>query len=149
MIFWHLRPGYLADNKCVSERAKFRYFRDAGEEAVSILLLSVSDQRATRGPLASAASRAQHEKVAFDLIAEYFQRKQEKKFVRLISGDDLIRHLKLTPSPLFKTILQEVEETQAEGKIKTKKQALDLAGNIAAVARTSRKRKTSHANQQN
>ncbi|MDD5618588.1 MAG: HD domain-containing protein, partial [Candidatus Omnitrophica bacterium] len=51
MIFWHLRPGYLADNQNVSERAKFRYFRDAKDEAIGILLLSISDQRATRGPL--------------------------------------------------------------------------------------------------
>ncbi|MFH1622484.1 MAG: HD domain-containing protein [Candidatus Omnitrophota bacterium] len=130
MIFWHLRPGYLADNKNISERAKFRYFRDSGIEAVSILLLSISDQRATRGPKASSASRIKHEKVSFELIREYFKRKKEKKFERLINGDDLIKKLKLEPSPLFKKILQEVEESQAEGKIKTKKQALDLAKKI-------------------
>ncbi|MDD5006232.1 MAG: HD domain-containing protein [Candidatus Omnitrophica bacterium] len=131
MIFWHLRPGYLADNKNVTERAKFRYFRDAGSEALSILLLSISDQRATRGPLASLESRRKHEKVAFELIKEYFRRQKEKKFVRLINGDDLIKKLKLAPSPLFKNILQEIEESQAEGKVKTKQQALDLAKKIA------------------
>jgi len=133
MIFWHLRPGYLADNKNVTERAKFRYFRDAANEAVSILLLSVSDQRATRGPKACPESRIKHEKVAFDLIREYFKRKKEKKFVRLINGDDLIKKLKLKPSPLFKKILQEVEESQAEGSIKTKTQALKLAKSIAQM----------------
>jgi poly(A) polymerase len=132
MIFWHLRPGYLADNQNVTERAKFRYFRDAKDEALSILLLSISDQRATRGPLSSLKSRLQHEKVAFDLIKEYFSRQKEKKFVRLISGDDLIKKLKLSPSPLFKKILQEVEESQAEGKVKTKKQALELATNFVS-----------------
>ncbi len=140
MIYWHLRPGYLANTKRVSERAKFRYFRDAGEEAISILLLSVSDQRATRGPLANATSRVTHEKVVFELVAECFRRKKEKKFVRLINGDDLIKRLKLTPSPQFKTILQEVEETQAEGVITTKKQALDLARKIAThLSKPSRK----------
>lgn len=132
MIFWHLRPGYLADNRNITERAKFRYFRDSGSEAVSILLLSISDQRATRGPKASAASRIKHEKVSFELIKEFFRKKKEKKFVRLINGDDLIKTLKLKPSVLFKKILQEVEETQAEGKIKTKKEALRLAKNIAS-----------------
>jgi poly(A) polymerase len=131
MIFWHLRPGYLADNQNVTERAKFRYFRDAKDEALSILLLSISDQRATRGPMASLASRIKHEKVAFDLIKEYFRRKREKKFVCLINGNDLISKLKLTPSPLFKKILQEVEESQAEGKVKTKEQALKLAKKFA------------------
>ncbi len=137
MVFWHLRPGYLADNKNITERAKFRYFRDSGEEALSILLLSVSDQRATRGPKADPKSRIKHEKVAFELIKEYFRRKKEKKFIRLINGDDLIKKLKLDPSPLFKKILQEVEESQAEGKVKTKKQALELAQKVAS--RKSRK----------
>lgn len=146
MIFWHLRPGYLADNARISERAKFRYFRDAGEEAVGILLLSVSDQRATRGPLTSATSRVQHEKVAFELIAEYFRRKKEKKFVRLINGDDLIKYLKLSPSPLFKVILQEVEETQAEGSVATKKQALDLAKEIAARKKKPLEKGAQHEN---
>jgi len=131
MIFWHLRPGYLADNIVLTERAKFRYFRDAGDEAISILLLSISDQRATRGPMADPKSRIKHEKIAFDLIREYFARKKKKKFVRLISGDDLIKNLKLKPSPLFKVILQEVEESQAEGKLRTKKEALALAEKLA------------------
>lgn len=132
MIFWHLRPGYLADNKNVTKRAKFRYFRDSGSEALSILLLSISDQRATRGPLSSLKSRIQHEKVALDLIKEYFRRQKEKKFVRLINGDDLIKKLKIVPSPLFKEILEEVEESQAEGKVKTKDEALKLARRIAS-----------------
>lgn len=135
MIFWHLRPGYLADNRNITQRAKFRYFRDAADEAVSILLLSVCDQRATRGPLANPKSRIKHEKVVFALIKEYFSRKKEKKFVRLINGDDLIKKLNLEPSPLFKKILQEVEETQAEGKIKTKQQALELAKRIVESSR--------------
>ena len=131
MIFWHLRPGYLADNIVLTERAKFRYFRDAGDEAISILLLSISDQRATRGPMADPKSRIKHEKVAFDLMKEYFVRKRQKKFVCLINGNDLIKTLKLKPSPLFKIILQEIEESQAEGKVKTKKEALALAKKLA------------------
>ena len=130
MIFWHLRPGYLGDNKNVTERAKFRYFRDTEDEAIAILLLSISDQRATRGPLADPRSRIKHEKVAFELIGEYFRKKKEKKFVRLIGGNDLIKELKLTPSPLFKDILREIEEAQAEGSIKTRKDALELAKKI-------------------
>ncbi len=128
MIFWHLRPGYLADNEDISARAKFRYFRDAAREGVSTLLISIADQRATRGPLTSDESRITHEKVCFNLIREYFKKlKEKKKLPRLINGDDLIERLKLTPSPLIGKILSEIEELQAIGKIKTKKQALVAA----------------------
>lgn len=127
MVLWHLRPGYLADNEEITARAQFRYFRDTGEEGVSILLISIADQRATKGPLTSVESRIHHEKVVLNLIKAYFKKKQEKKLPRLINGNDLIKKFKLEPSALIGKILSEVEELQAIGQIKTKKEALGLA----------------------
>jgi poly(A) polymerase len=127
MVFWHLRPGYLADNEQLSGRAKFRYFRDTEDEAVSTLLISLADQRATKGRLTSPESRVHHERICLDLIKEYFRKKKEKKLPRLITGDDLIGKFKLEPSPLVGKILSEIEESQAIGKIKTKSEALAIA----------------------
>lgn len=128
MILWHLRPGYLADNPTLTSRAKFRYFRDTAQEAVSTLMLSIADQRATKGRLTSKQSRMHHEKMALSLIAEFFRKQKEKKLPRLLTGDDLIKKFKLAPSPLIGKILSEVEELQAIGKIKDKKEALAAAG---------------------
>lgn len=127
MVLWHLRPGYLADNQEITPRAIFRYFRDTQKEGVSILLISIADQRATKGPLTSKGSRIHHEKVVLNLIKEYFARMKEKKLPRLISGDDLLKKFKLEPSPLIGKILREIEELQAIGKIKTRKDALQIA----------------------
>jgi poly(A) polymerase len=127
MVLWHLRPGYLADQRPPSARARFRYFRDTGQESLSTLLISLADQRATKGPLTSRASRLHHEKLVSGLIKEYFNRKNEKKLPRLLTGDDLLKRFKLTPSPLIGKILREIEELQAIGKIKTKKEALAAA----------------------
>lgn len=44
---------------------------------------------------------------------------------RLITGEDLIRD-GYTPGPLFKQILQAVEDAQLEGQIRTPKDALHL-----------------------
>jgi len=132
MVLWHLRPGYLADNEELTKRAIFRYFRDAGPESVSVLLISIADQRATKGRLTTQGSRIQHEKVVFRLIREYFRRQKEKKLPRLINGDDLIKKFKLEPSPLIGKVLSEVEELQAIGKIKTRSEAIEAAGEIIA-----------------
>ncbi|MDP2940052.1 MAG: HD domain-containing protein [Candidatus Omnitrophota bacterium] len=131
LIFWHLRPGYLAEKSFPTSRAIFRFFRDAEEEAPAILLIGIADQRATRGPLTAHSNRIHHEKVVMDLIDYYFKKQEEKPFVRLIDGNDLIKKLKLTPGPIFAKILREIEEAQAEGSIKTKQEALELAGKIA------------------
>ncbi|MCM8763107.1 MAG: nucleotidyltransferase [Candidatus Omnitrophica bacterium] len=127
MVFWHLRPGYLADIKVLSPRAIFRFFRDTDKEGVAVLLISLADQRATRGPLTSRLSRVNHERLVADLIKKYFKSCRKEKLKRLITGDDLIKKLKLIPSPLFAKILSEVEELQAAGEIKTKKEALEVA----------------------
>jgi poly(A) polymerase len=127
MVYWHLRPGYLGDFEKPSARAKFRYFRDTDKEAISILLLSLADQRSTKGPLTTKAARMQHERVVSSLLKEYFKRLKEKKPKRLLNGDDLIKKFKLEPSPLIGKILSEVEELQAIAKVKTKKEALLIA----------------------
>ncbi len=138
LIFWHLRPGYLAESVAPSKRAVFRFFRDAQEEGPAILLIGIADQRATRGPLTAHSDREHHEKVVMDLIDYYFKKKEEKPFVRLINGNDLIRKLHLKPSPIFSQILREIEEKQAAGMIKTKKKALELARKISKKPFSSR-----------
>ncbi|MDP2941586.1 MAG: HD domain-containing protein [Candidatus Omnitrophota bacterium] len=129
-VLWHLRPGFLADNQRLTPRAIFRFFRDTQDEAVSVLLLSLADQRATRGPLTTRQSRLRHEKVVSGLIKEYFRRRKEKKLPRLLNGDVLMKEFKLQPSPLIGRLLSGVEELQAIGKIKTAAEALKAAGKI-------------------
>ncbi|MBI4707444.1 MAG: CCA tRNA nucleotidyltransferase [Candidatus Omnitrophica bacterium] len=130
MVLWHLRPGYLGDFKQPSKRAIFRYFRDTQNEAVAVLLLSVADQRSTLGRLSTKKSSIQHEIVCFGLIKEYFRRLKEKKFERLINGNELMRRFKLNPSVLVGKILKEIEELQAIGKVKTKEEAFKAAEKI-------------------
>ncbi|HQP91584.1 MAG TPA: HD domain-containing protein, partial [Candidatus Omnitrophota bacterium] len=125
IIFWHLRPGYLADNKVLTKRAIHRYFRDTEEEAGSVLMVSIADQRATRGPLATPESRKKHEAVSFSLLKDFFKKSKEQPFVRLIGGDEL-KKMKLKPGPVFSVILNAVEDAQVEGKIKTRSQAISF-----------------------
>lgn len=130
IVLCHLRPGFLAADKILTPRAKFRYFRDAGTEAVSVLLLSIADQRATKGPLTTMASRRKHEQTCFALIKEYFRKNSQQKKPRLLNGDILMKEFKLKPSPLIGKVLAAVEELQAIGRVKTVQEALGAAGKI-------------------
>ncbi len=131
MVLWHLRPGYLSNFKKPSEKAIYRYFRDTKVEAAGVFLLSLADQRSTRGPLTTEEDQRHHESICLDLIQRYFDQRKEKPLVRLINGDDLIRKLKLKPSPLFAKILLGVAEKQVLGQIGTRDEALALAKKIA------------------
>jgi len=130
MVFCHLRPGYLADNEVVTARAQFRYFRDAGAEAASILLLSMADQRSTRGPLTSRESRSRHERICRGLLREYFSSLDRKVLPRLINGNDLMRRFALAPSPVIGSLLAGLEELRAIGRINTREEAFRAASSM-------------------
>ena len=127
MVALHLRPGYLTNFKKAPERMVFRFMRDAKDEAASILLLSLADQRSTRGPLTTADDVRHHADIILPLVEDFFINKKKKPFVRLIDGNDLICELKLKPGPEFKQILIAVDEAQHLGKITTRGQALEFA----------------------
>jgi len=130
IVLWHLRPGYLADNPPPTRRAVFRYFRDTGSDALGVLLLSLADQRATKGPLTTADSRIRHERTVKALIRKLLKQKDEKKLARFLNGNDLMKKFKLPASPLIGKLLTELEEAQAIGSIKEKKEAWQLAARL-------------------
>ena len=130
IVLWHLRPGYLANNPHPTARAIFRYFRDTGNEALAVLLLSLADQRATKGPQTTAFSRLRHEKTVKSLIRKLLKQKDEKKLARFLNGNDLMKKFKLPASPLIGELLTDLEEAQAIGKIKNKLEAWQLAAKL-------------------
>lgn len=132
MTLYHLRPGFLATNPVLTSRAKFRFFRDTAGEAVSILLISLADQRATRGYLTVERTRMRHERLVRRLIAEYFASLHQTKQRPLVDGNILMRRFGLKPSPLIGKILEELRELQAIGRIKTTREALQAAAKIVA-----------------
>lgn len=127
----HLRPGYLSNFKQPSAKAIFRYLRDTKSEAVAIALLAIADQRSTCGPKTTKTKTRHHESICRMVIAEYFKDKSKPVLPRLLTGNDLIKKLKLKPSPLFAAILTKVQEEHAMGKISTLNEALDVAKNMA------------------
>ena len=135
MVTYHLRPGYLSNFKKPSDRMVFRFLRDTKEEALSVLLLALADQRATRGPLTTKIKHEHHRKVCWQTIEQFIESANKNPEVRLITGNDLIKRLKLKPSPLFAKILNNVGEAQSLGKILTKDEALALARKIVKITK--------------
>ncbi|MBM3243804.1 MAG: hypothetical protein FJZ12_03105, partial [Candidatus Omnitrophica bacterium] len=99
------------------------------------------DQRSTKGPLTTRNARKQHERIIGLLIREYLNKGKEEKPIRLLNGDDLIKRFRLSPSPLIGKILSYVEELQAIGKIKDKKDAFEAAAKIIKKDKCTKERK--------
>ncbi len=123
LVFWHLRPGYLADQITPTKRAVYHFFRDTQEEGVSVIVLSLSDWRATRGPLTSPSKRRRHEKIMLALLKKYIAHRKEKPLKKIIDGNDIMKRFKIESGPLVGLILKKIHEEQSLGFIKTKTQA--------------------------
>ncbi|MGE5308218.1 MAG: HDIG domain-containing metalloprotein [Deltaproteobacteria bacterium] len=134
VVALHLRPGFLSTVPKVTEKALFRFFRDAQEEAGSVLILALADLRATRGYLVVEESRGRQERLIKRLLKEFLRRRECPAPARLVTGDDLIK-AGLEPGPLFGRILGALDELQAEKKIRSKEEGVRHALKMARKER--------------
>jgi len=127
LITHHLRPGQLANlDEPPTHRAIYRYFRDLGEVAIDTLFLSLADHLATRGPQLDPKGWRKHLSGTQYLVARRLEEESRVLPPKLISGYDLMAQFGLQPGPQIGKLLELVREAQAEGKVKTKEEALEL-----------------------
>ena len=146
-IAHHLRPGNLAAGGTVSDKAIYRFFRDIGANAVSLLLVCWSDHASylpektflrllkeglndpNTADLSSvrppdARKTVRHLQVVHLLLKHHFKKPALVNPPKLVTGHDVIKALRLAPGPKIGEILEAVQEAQATGKISSRQQAL-------------------------
>lgn len=124
IVYYHMRPGNLAEEENPTDKAVYRFFRHAGENTPAVILLSVADKYATAGELVSEASMVKHKEFLVRLLKRYYRIQEEVRPKKLVDGNDVMKILKLEPSPKIGQILEEVELLQMQGKLKNRKEAL-------------------------
>jgi poly(A) polymerase len=113
----HMRLHLLATSRELTDRAVRRFWSDLGTEALGLMVLCVADGWATAGRTAHL------EDTIARMVAQKRTEDAVRRIRRLVTGDDLIA-LGLTPGPVFKVILQELEDLQIEGRITTKEDGI-------------------------
>jgi len=135
LIAGHMRPFFLANNQRqdnLTLKACLRLVKSIGEHLPGLFLLAMADALAGKG---EGSPEAMEQEVA-GLFNRLQQVEQEhvapvRTAPPLITGKDLINELHLIPGPLFRRILEQVEEAQMEHTISTREQALALAAEYA------------------
>lgn len=126
IIAEHLRPIFLAQNG-ISDRAVYRFFRDAGDAGVDVAVHAWCDQRATYGAEMPAEIESALQAVIGRLLDRYYHARAEVVAPpALINGNDIMQHLNLPPGPQIGALLDAVREAQAVGEVTTPEQALAL-----------------------
>lgn len=146
MIGAHLRPGNLAANDTVSDRAMFRFFSAMGDATVPLLALCWADHasyvtpeqlrrmrprlHAAPKPLPaglpynSPKKTLRYMQVLYVLYKAYLERGPRSGAPRLVDGNDVMKILKLPAGPRVGEFLERVKLLQFEGRLKTREQAL-------------------------
>lgn len=123
MIARHMHLHLLATGPELTERAIRRFLRLTQDDLIGVLVIDFADGLGTAG-------RVRHLEEVTKKILEIKEHDEKlKKFKRLITGYDLI-DMGLKPGPLFKVILEEIEELQLEGKLKTKEEAIQYIKDV-------------------
>lgn len=128
MRFFFLANARETQGELPSRRAVYRFFRDAGESAVDLILLGLADVRGTRGHTLTDEAWSAWIEVARTLAENLWDRPQDSvRPPRIVDGHALMDELGITPGPDVGQILDAIREAQATGMIHTREEAMDLA----------------------
>jgi putative nucleotidyltransferase with HDIG domain len=108
------------------ERAMRRFLAAAGADAVEILLLSLADRRASRGPFSSAEEVAMQTQVTIELLHALRAGGQAPFPPRLVTGGEIMERYGLGSGPQVGKLISLVRAAQLEEGISTKEQAWEL-----------------------
>ena len=129
MVDAHLRPTQMSQSlEQPSPRAIYRFFRDLGESASSVLYLSLADYLAARGPMLESEDWLRRVELVNFVIAESRREKSPvaaRKTPPLLTGHDLIEVFGLKPGPAFRPLLDGLEEARATGETNSREEALE------------------------
>jgi putative nucleotidyltransferase with HDIG domain len=127
----HMRPGQLRGlGPELTRRALYRFMRDSGGAAPDVLLHSLCDHLAARGPYLQLDDWTHHVLWTTAVLNEDWIARPEQRPVRLISGNDVVQILGVPAGPLVGRVLAAVEEAQFVGDVKTREEALAVAAEI-------------------
>ena len=133
IIFNHMRfhfftSQWIEKKQEPSRKAIYRFFRDAGEAGVDLIVLGLADLRGTRDDTLTAEPWLAALHVAEILLENYYEKREETiSPPRLVDGHDLMKELHLEPGRTLGQLLEAIREAQAVGEVKTREQAFEFA----------------------
>lgn len=149
MTLHHLRPGNLAANQYISNKAMYRFFRELGADGVPLLLLCWADHTSYLSmaqlrsiekriaeppipipegglPATGPVKTLRYVQVINRMLTLYLTETSKLVPVQVINGNDVMKILKLPPGPKIGEILERVRVAQAEEKVASREEALQF-----------------------
>jgi len=124
LVRQHLRPMHLGLVPEVTRRARYRFFRDLGEEVPELICLTIADAAGTDGRPPAAVYRGETRALLESLLAGEVEATREAAEPPLLRGDDVMAAFGIGPGPEVGRLLDRAREAQAMGLVRTREEAL-------------------------
>ncbi len=125
LVAEHLRPMHLAQAGEITRRARFRFFRDLGDDAPDLLLLALADAAALTGGSPLAVWTGEGGAVVRDLMAGAEEAAAAETTPPLLRGEEVMEVFHLPPGPAVGRLLERAREAQALGLVSTREEVID------------------------
>ncbi len=124
LVRQHLRPMHLGMLPEVSRRARYRFFRDLGDDVRDLVCLTIADAAATDGRSPAAVYRGATRRLLDSLLGGEGEAAREDAEAPLVRGEDVMAAFGLAPGPEVGRLLRRAREAQALGLVRTREEAL-------------------------
>ncbi len=130
LVGLHMWPFHLYNASLktrITPKAILKLGRAAGDDLIGLFLLVMADSLAGQGPGKPPGMEAGVAALFAEVYRTYTARLAPLLAIPLLTGDDLIRRLGLTPGPLFARLLDRLQEQRAARPGMTREEALRWA----------------------
>lgn len=122
LVRHHLRPMHLGGAGEITDRARWRFYRDLGADTRDLLLLALVDAAAVRGESPFAVWR--RATLIRELLRGWALQRRAAAVEPLLRGDDVMARFGLVPGPEVGRMLARAREAQDLGLVRTRDEAL-------------------------
>ncbi len=126
-VLMHLPLGFMVHRTPLSLRQIDRYLRATAPWEAEIIVLSVADRLATRGPRTSASAVERHLALAREVMDVHFALADRGPVAPLLAGDEAAADLGRAPGPWLAQLMDQLREEQVVGAVRTRDEALRFA----------------------
>lgn len=125
MIKYHIYPSHVVCAPELTDKVLMRFVRKMEDDSIDIIVLAMADRLSARGKEIT-------EKIVKDnidklnILLNFYLRVKDglEPLPKLLSGDEIMRMLKIKPSAELGNIIRELKEAQLSGDVNTKEEAI-------------------------
>lgn len=131
MIKKHMYPTAVVSSPELTDKIMMRFVRKMDENAIDNILIAQADRLSARGPEITEEIVNENITSLNKLLQFYLIQKDSlKPLPKLLDGNEIMKILKIPPSPILGEIIEALFEAQISGDISTKEEAEEFVKNI-------------------